>query len=110
MKSEEDDELMLAKQQTLFEESNTDDWECQKVTSPAGVWYVVKNETDRDIYERPTQKGRRRAVFSRNELFNAQNILKYADQDTRQEWLSMMILIKTTIPGARIESTKKRNQ
>jgi hypothetical protein len=106
---DDDDEMMLAKQQKLFVEEKEEDWECQKVKSPAGTWYIVKNEADRDVYERPTQKGRRRAVFSRNELFNAQNILKSSDKENCQEWLSMMILIKTSIPGARIESTRKKS-
>lgn len=109
----DDDEMMLAKQQTLFEtpkkeDEEEEDWSCKKIKSPAGVWYIIKKEGDRDIYEKPTQTGRTRAVFSRNELFNFQQIVKEMPKEERQEWLAEMILFKTAIPGARIESVKVR--
>lgn len=112
----DEDEMMLAKQQTLFEgpkteEDQEEDWSCKKINSPGGTWYLVKKEADREIYEKPTQQGRRRAVFSRNEVFNFQQSLVSMSSEDRQQWLADMILFKVAIPGTRIETLRiKTNQ
>ena len=106
----DEDEGITARQQALFagneQDDNPEEWACQKVKSPGGTWYIIKNENDRDIYEKQTTSGRRRAVVSRNELFNFQQTVKEMEKPDRQQWLSTMIDIKTAIPGTRIESVR----
>lgn len=102
----DEDTMMTATQPGLFQDEKNaieEQWECQKIVSPAGTWYLVREEKDREIYERPTKSGRTRAVFSRNEMFNCQQALNKMEPPLRQQWLASVILIKEAMPGARIE-------
>jgi hypothetical protein len=82
------------------------DWECLRVVSPAGVWYIVPDERAKGKYEYDKKRDMKRAVFTRTELSILNPVFEALTPEERQKELKLLIDIKATLGGT-VESVKK---
>jgi len=96
-----------AQQVKSIQDADTDQkWDCVRVSSPAGKWYLSKDDDVERLSVRAD--GTRRAVFSRDELVRINGGLKSANKEDRQELLRCLIDLKEVI-GGKVQSVSNRS-
>lgn len=81
---------------------NSGDWRMLKITSPAGDWYIIASEQDRESLIYNHVKKEYRAIFSRDELLKLNPVWKEMSPEQRQSDLKFWISTKVLLEGGRI--------